>query len=102
MRTLAGNPGLLAMSICLALAVGPSARAQLLDPAEQSGQPFDTEGESELQDDTVSSGPPLQEESQRLGEIDGIEIDSNADAPEEANQIMDDSSNTGMPPLPSE
>lgn len=91
------------MSICLALAVSPSARAQLLNPAQEEGQPFDTEGESALQDDTVSSGPPLQEDSERLGEIGDVEIESNADAPEEANEIMDDDgSNIGMPPLPSE
>lgn len=88
----------------LAVALATAAAAQGLDPAEQTGQPYSMEGKSLLQDNTISSEPEGPFREQPLGEIGGIRIESDPNAPEEANSIMDDfGSNTGSntgPPFP--
>ena len=83
------------------LAFAPSLWAQGLNPGDQGGQPPLTEGQSPMQDDGDPSDPTGAEQEQPLGEVGGVEIDSDPDAPEDANSIMNDSGNIGMP-LPDE
>jgi hypothetical protein len=71
--------------------------AQSLNPGDQGGQPPLTEGQSLIQDDGDPSDPAGAEQEQPLGEVGGVEIDSDPDAPEDADSIMDDSDNIGMP-----
>ena len=76
------------------LAFAPSLWAQGFNPGDQRGQPPLTEGQSPMQNDGDPAGA---EQEQPLGEVGGVEIDSDPNAPEDANSIMNDSSNIGMP-----
>ncbi len=96
--TAAGPCRSLVLGAVVALTVGSSASAQVMD-MQPEGQPFTTQGRSLMEDDTMSSDPGGALRDQPLGEIGGVEIESDPNAPQEANQIMDDADNTGMPPL---
>lgn len=95
--TAAGICRSLVLGAVVALTVGSSASAQVMD-MQPEGEPFSMEGRSLMQDDTMTSDPGGELPNQPLGEIGGVEIESDPNAPQEANDIMDDADNTGMPP----
>ena len=78
------------------LSFATSIWAQGLNPGDQDGQRPHTKGQSLMQDDADPSDPAGAEQEQPLGEVGGVDIDSDPDAPEDANSIMDDSDNTGV------
>ncbi len=95
--TTAGPCRSLVLGAVVALTVGSSASAQVMD-MQPEGQPFSTEGRSLMEDDTMSSDPGGELRDQPLGEVGGVEIESDPNAPEAANEIMDDALNADMPP----
>ena len=85
------------LGAAFSLSFATSLWAQGLNPGDQRGQPPLTEGQSPMQDDGDPSDPTGAEQEQPLGEVGGVEIDSDPDALEDANSIMNDSGNIGMP-----